>query len=52
MVEELQRAGIEAHLAGPADASAARGSKRRAKTDWADAPLLHDLPADGPLPES
>ena len=52
VVEELQRAGIEAHLAEPADTSAARGPKRRAKTDWADARLLRDLLADGRLPES
>ena len=50
VVEELQRAGIEAHLAEPADTSAARGPKRRAKTDWADARLLRDLLADGRLP--
>src|SRR3954466_9929112 len=29
MVEELRRAGIEAHLAEPADTAAARGPKRR-----------------------
>jgi transposase len=52
VVEELQRAGAEAHLAEPADTSAARGPKRRAKTDWADARLLRDLLADGRLPES
>src|SRR4051794_5977216 len=47
VVEELQRAGVEAHLAEPADTSAARGPKRRAKTDWADARLLRVLLADG-----
>ena len=52
VVEELRRAGIEAHLAEPADTSAARGPKRRAKTDWADARLLRELLADGRLPES
>src|SRR5215218_7257250 len=52
VVEELQRAGIEAHLAEPADTSAARGPKRRAKTDWADARLLRELLADDRLPES
>jgi transposase len=52
VVEELQRAGVEAHLAEPADTSAARGPKRRAKTDRADARLLRDLLADGRLPES
>jgi hypothetical protein len=52
VVEELQRAEIEAHLAEPADTSAARGPKRRPKTDRADARLLRDLLADGRLPES
>jgi len=52
VVEELQRAGAEAHLAEPADTAAARGPKRRAKTDRADARLLRDLLADGRLPES
>jgi transposase len=37
LTEELQRAGIEAHLAEPADTAAARGPKRRAKTDRTDA---------------
>src|SRR3954466_10456251 len=31
VVEELQGAGVEAHLAEPVDTSAARGPKRRAK---------------------
>ena len=31
VIEELQRAGIEAHLAEPADTAAARARKRRAK---------------------
>src|SRR3954468_23182211 len=35
--ENLQRAGVEAHLAEPADTASARGPKRRAKTDRADA---------------
>jgi transposase len=52
VVEELQRAGAEAHLAEPADTAAARGPKRRAKTDRADARLLRGLLADGRLPES
>src|SRR3954464_13673615 len=52
VVEELQGAGVEAHLAEPADTAAARGPKRRAKTDRADARLLRDLLADGRLPES
>lgn len=33
VVEELQRAGVAAHLADPAETAAARGRKRRAKTD-------------------
>ena len=52
VVEELQRAGITAHLAEPADTSAARGPKRRAKTDRADARHLRDLLLGGRLPES
>ncbi len=48
---ELQRAGIEAHLAEPADTAAARGRKRRAKTDRADARLQRDLLIQGRLPE-
>jgi transposase len=51
VTEELQRAGIEAHLAEPADTAAARGRKRRAKTDRADARLQRDLLAQGRLPE-
>ena len=43
VVEELQRAGAEAHLAEPADTAAARGPKWRAKTDRADARLLREL---------
>jgi len=52
VVEELHRAGIEAHLAEPADTAAARGPKRRAKTDRTDARLLGELLAAGRLPES
>jgi transposase len=51
VTEELQRAGIRAHLAEPADTAAARGRKRRAKTDRADARLQRDLLAQGRLPE-
>ncbi len=51
VTEELQRAGMEAHLAEPADTAAARGRKRRAKTDRADARLQRDLLAQGRLPE-
>ena len=51
IAEELQRAGIQAHLAEPADTAAARGRKRRAKTERADARLQRDLLAQGRLPE-
>lgn len=52
MVEEMQRAGIEAHLAEPAETASRRGRKQRAKTDRADARLLRDLLTDSRLPES
>jgi transposase len=52
VVEELQRAGVEPHLAEPADTSAARGRKKRAKTDRTDARLLRDLLSQERLPES
>jgi transposase len=52
VIEELRRAGIEAHLAEPADTAAARGPKRRAKTDRTDARHLRELLAAGRLPES
>lgn len=51
VVEELERAGVEAHLA-PADAAALRGKKRRAKTDKADARHQRELLVDGRLPEA
>jgi transposase len=51
VVGKLRRAGIEAHLAEPAGTAAARGPKRRAKTDRADARHLRQLLADGRLPE-
>ena len=51
VAEELARAGVQAHLAEPADTAAARGRKKRAKTDRADARLLRDLLAEGRLPE-
>lgn len=43
VAEEMRNAGIEPHLAEPADTSALRGPKRRAKTDKADAKLLREL---------
>jgi transposase len=52
VVEELQRAGIEPHLAEPADTAAARGPKRRAKTDRTDARHLRELLAGGRPPEA
>ena len=52
VVEELERVGIEAHLAEPADTATARGKKRRAKTDRADARHLRQLLVDGRVPES
>jgi hypothetical protein len=52
VVEELQRAGVEAHLAEPAETSAARGPKKRAKTDRIDARLLRDLLLQERLPAS
>jgi len=52
VVEELQRAGVEAHLAEPAETAARRGPKRRAKTDRSDARLLRELLVDGRIPES
>ena len=52
VVEEIEAAGFEAHLAEPAETQAARGRKHRAKTDRTDARLLRDLLAAGELPES
>ena len=48
---ELAAAGIAAHLAEPADTAAARGRKRRAKTDKTDSRHLRELLAEGRLPE-
>jgi transposase len=53
VVEEMQRAGIETHLAEPAETAALRGPKRRAKTDRSDAALLlRELLMEGRIPES
>lgn len=52
VVDELQAAGIRAHLAEPADTRALRDPKRRAKTDRADAHHLRVLLENGHLPES
>jgi transposase len=51
VVEEMRRAQVEPHLAEPADTSALRGPKRRAKTDKADAKLLRELLVAGRVPE-
>jgi transposase len=52
VVEEIEAAGFEAHLAEPADTQAARSRKHRAKPDRTDARLLRDLLASSELPES
>jgi len=52
VVEEITAAGFEAHVAEPAETQAARGRKKRAKTDRSDAKLLRELLQDGDLPES
>lgn len=52
VVEELWRAGIEAHLAEPAETKSLQGRKKRAKTDRLDAQHLRDLLVIGRLPES
>jgi transposase len=52
VVEEVVAAGFEPHVAEPADTQAARGPKRRAKTDRSDCQLLRQLLHDGRLPES
>ena len=43
VVEELERVGARVHLAEPAEASALKGKKKRAKTDFADARHLREL---------
>ena len=43
VVEELRRIGAGAHLAEPAETSALRGNKKRAKNDRADARHLREL---------
>jgi transposase len=51
VVEELRRIGAQVHLAEPAETSALRGNKKRAKTDRADARHLRELLMAGRLPE-
>jgi transposase len=52
VVEELRRAGIEPHLAEPAETNSLRARKKRAKTDRLDAGHLRDLMVIERLPES
>src|ERR687895_1768906 len=52
VVEELDRVGARVHLAEPAETSALRGNKKRAKTDRADARHLRELLMVGRLPQS
>jgi transposase len=50
--EELAAAGLDVHLGDPAEIAMARGPKKRAKTDRADARLLRTLLLEGRFPES
>jgi transposase len=50
--EELRAVGAVVHLAEPAETSARRGNKKRAKTDRGDARHLRELLMIGRLPES
>ena len=52
VVEELRRIGAGVHLAEPAETSALRGNKKRAKSDRADARHHRELLMAGRLPES
>jgi len=52
VTEELRAIGAVVHLAEPAETSARRGNKKRAKTDRADARHLRELLMVGRLPES
>src|SRR5665213_2438197 len=52
VVEELRAIDAGAHLAEPAETAARRGTKKRAKSDRADAAHLRDLLMIGRLPES
>jgi transposase len=51
VAEELAAAGVEPHVAEPADTAFARGRKRHAKTDKTDSRHLRELLAEGRLPE-
>jgi transposase len=52
VAEELRAIGARVHLAEPAETSARRGNKQRAKTDRQDARHLRELLMGGRLPES
>jgi transposase len=52
VAEELQATGARVHLAEPAETAARRGTKKRTKTDRADARHLRELLMVGRLPES
>lgn len=52
LVEELRAVGARVHLAEPAETSARRGPKKRAKTDREDARRLRELLQAGRVPES
>jgi len=52
VIEEMKRAGIEPHLAEPAETKSLQGRKKRAKTDRLDAGHLRDLMVIDRLPES
>lgn len=52
VIDEIDRAGLSAHLAEPAETAAAKGRKKRAKTDRTDARHLRDLVVQDRLPES
>jgi len=52
VAEEFQAIGAQVHLAEPAETAARRGTKKRAKTDRADARHLRELLMVGRLPES
>lgn len=51
LVEELERAGLRARLAEPADTKALRGRKKRAKTDRVDARHLRELEQQDRIPQ-
>ena len=52
VVEELRRAGVEPHLAEPAETKSLQGRKKRAKTDRLDVAHLRDLMVIDRLPGS